>query len=76
MDDRIGRVTGMLVNMLDPDIIVLENRVADLDRLCVNVPRKWPSDRSTGKSAARLVLISRGPDAIVARACIHATMAG
>ena len=75
LDDRIGRATAMLVNMLDPDIITLAGRVANLDRLYVNVPRKWPGYTFTGKSAAKLVRASRGTDAIVAGACMHAKVA-
>ena len=75
LDDRIGRATAMLVNMLDPDIITLAGRIANLDRLYVNVPRKWPGYTFTGKSAAKLVRASRGTDAIVAGACMHAKMA-
>jgi len=72
LDDRIGRATAMLINMLDPDIITLAGRVSSLDRLYVNVPRKWPGYTFTGKSATYLARASRGDDAIVAGACIHA----
>ena len=65
----------MLVNVLDPDIITLAGRVANLDRLYVNVPRKWPGYTFAGKSAAKLVRASRGTDAIVAGAFMHAKMA-
>ena len=75
LDDRIGRATAMLVNALDPDIITLAGRVANLDRLYVNVPRKWPGYTFTEKSATKLVRASRGTDAIVAGACMHAKMA-
>ena len=72
LDDRIGRATAMLINMLDPDIITLAGRVSSLERLYVNVPRKWPGYTFTGKSATYLARASRGDDAIVAGACIHA----
>lgn len=75
LDDRIGRATAMLVNMLDPDVITLAGQLASLDRLYVNVPRKWPGYTFSGKSAAKLVRASWGADAIVAGACIHARMA-
>jgi fructokinase len=65
----------MLINMIDPDIITLAGRLASLDRLYVNVPRKWPGYTFTGKSAAHLVRAARGDDAILAGACIHAKMA-
>ncbi|MDA0332549.1 MAG: ROK family protein [Proteobacteria bacterium] len=75
LDDRVGRATAMLINMLDPDIITLAGRLASLDRLYVNVPRKWPGYTFTGKSATHLVRAARGDDAIVAGAYIHAKMA-
>ena len=40
LDDRLGRATAMLINMLDPAIITLAGRLASLERLYVNVPRK------------------------------------
>ena len=75
LDDRVGRATAMLINMLDPDIITLAGRLASLDRLYINVPRKWPGYTFTGKSATYLVRAARGDDAILAGACIHAKMA-
>jgi len=75
LDDRVGRATAMLINMLDPDIITLAGRLARLDRLYANVPRKWPGYTFTGKSATHLVRAARGDDAILAGACIHAKMA-
>ena len=76
LDDRIGRATAMLINMLDPDIITLAGRVSSLERLYVNVPRKWPGYTFTGKSATYLARASRGDDAIVAGASIHAKCLG
>ena len=75
LDDRVGRATAMLINMLDPNIITLAGRLASLDRLFVNVPRKWPSDTFTRKSATHLVRAAMRDDAILAGACIHAKMA-
>jgi len=75
LDDRVGRATAMLINMLDPDIITLAGRLASLDRLYINVPRKWPGYTFTGKLATHLVRAARGDDAILAGACIHAKMA-
>ena len=33
LDDRIGRTTAMIINMFDPDVIILGGRLAGLDRL-------------------------------------------
>ena len=32
----------MIINMFDPDVIILGGRLADPDRLYQNAPRKWP----------------------------------
>jgi len=42
LDDRIGRTTAMVINIFDPDMIILGVSLAYLDRLYQNVPRKWP----------------------------------
>ena len=42
LDNHIGRTTAMIINMFDPDVIILGGRLAALDRLYQNVPRKWP----------------------------------
>ena len=42
LDDRIGRATAAIINMFDPDVIILGGRIAELNRLYLNVPRKWP----------------------------------
>jgi fructokinase len=73
LDDRVGRATAMLINMLDPDTITLAGSIAQLDRLYVNVPRKWPGYTFAGKSATTLVRAARGQDAIVGGAAIFAT---
>ncbi len=75
LDDRVGRATATLINVLDPDIIIMAGRLANLNRLYVNVPRKWPGYTFTEKSATNLIRASRGDDAILAGACIHAKMA-
>ena len=42
LDDRSGRTTAAIINMFDPDVIILEGRIGSLNRLYLNVPRKWP----------------------------------
>lgn len=73
LDDRVGRATAMQINVLDPDILTLAGSLASLEKLYVNVPKKWPSYTFTGKSksANHLVQAARGDDAIVAGACVH-----
>lgn len=40
-EDRLGRALAQLINILDPDVIVLGGGLSNLDRLYQNVPRKW-----------------------------------
>lgn len=75
LNDRVGRPTDMLINMLDPDIIARTGRLAGLERLDVNVPRKLLGCTVTGKSATNLVRTGGGDDAIVAGAVLHDNMA-
>ena len=42
LEDRIGRGLAMVINILDPDIIILGGGLSNIDRLYENVPRKWP----------------------------------
>jgi len=72
LDDRIGRATAMLINMLDPDIIILAGRIAGLDRLYENVPRKWPGYSFSGKTATHLVRALGGDEAVAKGAAMHA----
>ena len=54
LGDRIGRTTAMIINMFDPDVIVLGGRLAGLDRLYQNVPRKWPAYLLVERSETKL----------------------
>ena len=40
-ESRLARALAQIVNLLDPDVIVLAGGVSNLDRLCINVPRLW-----------------------------------
>ena len=42
LEDRIGRGLAMIINILDPDAIVLGGGLSNIDRLYTNIPRKWP----------------------------------
>ena len=42
LEDRIGRGLAMIINILDPDAIILGGGLSNIDRLYTNVPRKWP----------------------------------
>ena len=38
---RLARALAHVINLLDPDVIVLGGGLSGLDRLLVNVPRRW-----------------------------------
>ena len=40
-DDRLARALASLINVLDPDVIVLGGGLSNLDRLYAAVPRLW-----------------------------------
>ena len=40
-ESRLARSLAHVINLLDPDVIVLAGGVSNLDRLCINVPRLW-----------------------------------
>ncbi len=40
-DERMARALAGIVNILDPDVIVLGGGLSNLERLYVNVPRLW-----------------------------------
>lgn len=42
LEDRIGRGLAMIINILDPDAIILGGGLSNIERLYTNVPRKWP----------------------------------
>jgi fructokinase len=40
-EERLARALAGVINILDPDVIVLGGGVSKVDRLYVNVPRLW-----------------------------------
>ena len=54
LEDRIGRATAAIINLIDPDVIILGGMVGALPRLVDNVPRKWPGYVISKKPATRL----------------------
>lgn len=57
-EDRLARALANVINILDPDMIVLGGGMSNIDRLYVNVPRHWQryvfSDRVDTKLARNL----------------------
>ena len=64
LDDRIGRATAAIINMFDPDVIILGGRIAELNRLYLNVPRKWPGYSLNEGSQTKLFQASNVPFAL------------
>jgi fructokinase len=40
-DERLSRALAHVINLLDPDVIVLGGGLSNLDRLYQNVPKLW-----------------------------------
>jgi fructokinase len=51
---RLARALAGVINVLDPDVIVLGGGVSNLDRLYTNVPRLWQSHVFSDHVATRL----------------------
>ena len=64
LDDRIGRATAAIINMFDPNMIILGGRIAELNRLYLNVPRKWPGYLLIERNKAKLLPASNVPFAL------------
>ena len=74
LDDRIGRTTAAIINMFDPDVIILGGRVAELKRLYTNVPRKWPGYLLVEQSETQLLKASNSQFALArGAACLVAS---
>ena len=64
----------MQINVIEPDIITLADRLASFDRLYVNLTRKRPDFTFSTKSTKHVFQAARGCDAIEAGAHIDANM--
>ncbi len=40
-EDRLARALGSIVNVMDPDVVVLGGGLSKIDRLYANIPRLW-----------------------------------
>lgn len=59
-DDRLARALSGVINVLDPDVIVLGGGMSNLDRLLTNVPKIWPPHIFSDAVATRLVRAAHG----------------
>ena len=54
-EDRLARGLAMIINLCDPDVILLSGRMTLASRILVNIPRKWPGYVRGGAPATQLV---------------------
>ena len=54
-EERLARALGTVINLIDPDVIVLGGGLSNLDRLYFNVPRLWGPGVFSDVVATRLV---------------------
>lgn len=59
-EQRLARALATVINVLDPDVIVLGGGVSNLDRLYTNVPRLWGEHVFSDTVATRLVKHKHG----------------
>ena len=64
----------MPINLTDPDIITIGNRLTSFNWLYVNVPRKLTVYTFTSESIKHLGQVGQGNDAIEVEALIYAKM--
>jgi fructokinase len=57
---RLARALAGVINLLDPDVIVLGGGVSNVDRLYANVPRLWRAHVFSDHVATRLVQPAHG----------------
>ena len=61
-EDRLARAFGMVVNFLDPDVIVVGGGVSNVDRLFVNVPKLLPAYVYSDNADVRIARAKHGPE--------------
>lgn len=54
-EERLARALAIVINILDPDAIVLGGGLSNFDRLYTNVPRLWGSEVFSDHVATRLL---------------------
>jgi fructokinase len=59
-EDRMARALGSVINLLDPDVIVLGGGLSNIDRLYERVPRLWSPYIFSDSVVTRLVRATHG----------------
>ncbi len=53
--DRLARATATVINLIDPDVIVLGGGLSNIARLYTDVPKRWPAYVFSDTVVTRLV---------------------
>ena len=59
-EERMARALASVINLLDPDVIVLGGGMSNIDRLYANVPAFWPGLVFSDTVTTRLVKAAHG----------------
>ncbi len=59
-EDRLARALASVINILDPDVIVLGGGLSQIDRLYTNVPQRWDPYVFSDRVDTRLVRALHG----------------
>jgi fructokinase len=59
-EDRMARALASVINLLDPDVIVLGGGMSNLDRLYTSVPKRWSPYVFSDAVTTRLVKAQHG----------------
>jgi len=59
-EERLARALASVINVLDPDVIVLGGGMSNVERLYTEVPRLWPRHVFSDHVATRLVRNAHG----------------
>ena len=58
LEDRIARALAPVINLLDPDHIIISGQAADKNRLPAILPRKWPGYIVADKPTTEITIIT------------------
>ena len=58
--DEVGRALASVINVLDPDVIVLGGGLSNIERLYTNVPQRWLPHVFSDRVTTRLVRAMHG----------------
>jgi fructokinase len=59
-EDRMARALGSIINVLDPEVIVLGGGLSNIERLCTRVPQVWSPYVFSDRVDTRLVRAKHG----------------